>query len=78
MRNTLGKKYIFFEKIFGYIKKKLYLCALNCDYIVTSISSHYEEKYTIHFVFMLLCSTICAGSTGGAAAGAAAGAATTV
>ncbi len=29
------KKIYFFLKIFGYVKKKLYLCALNCDFIVT-------------------------------------------
>ena len=30
------QKIIFFLKIFGYFKKKLYLCTLNCEFLETN------------------------------------------
>ena len=41
----LCKNLYFFLKIFGYFKKKLYLCTLNCEFLNKLSLFYYEEKY---------------------------------
>ena len=58
------QKIYFFSKIFGHVKKKLYLCTLNCEFENKHLCSNHEEKYTDYLALMLL--AVCDGGGKGA------------